>query len=104
MTCLNLTFLIISHLSSAGVWHNFVLCVTALAFLFLLPVFLFPMYSTGAGALVSEVVQVSAAGHIISDELSLKGSCVHQTFGKCIFCVFTTRIKTFDGVMKNVYE
>uniref|UniRef100_A0A3Q3LTK9 Membrane-bound transcription factor site-2 protease n=1 Tax=Mastacembelus armatus TaxID=205130 RepID=A0A3Q3LTK9_9TELE len=45
----------------AGVWHNFVLCVCALAFLFLLPVVLFPMYSTGAGALVTEVVQGSAA-------------------------------------------
>uniref|UniRef100_A0A3Q1JDW5 Membrane-bound transcription factor site-2 protease n=1 Tax=Anabas testudineus TaxID=64144 RepID=A0A3Q1JDW5_ANATE len=45
----------------AGVWHNFVLCIAALAFLFLLPVFLFPMYSTGAGALVTEVVQGSAA-------------------------------------------
>lgn len=45
-----------------GVWHNFVLCLAALAFLFLLPIFLFPVYSTGGGALVSEVVQVSAAG------------------------------------------
>ncbi|XP_039646467.1 membrane-bound transcription factor site-2 protease isoform X2 [Perca fluviatilis] len=45
----------------AGVWHNFVLCVAALAFLFLLPIFLFPMYSTGGGALVTEVVQGSAA-------------------------------------------
>ncbi|XP_034718686.1 membrane-bound transcription factor site-2 protease [Etheostoma cragini] len=45
----------------AGVWHNFVLCVAALAFLFLLPLFLFPMYSTGGGALVTEVVQGSAA-------------------------------------------
>lgn len=47
---------------SVGVWHNFVLCIAALAFLFLLPVFLFPVYSTGAGALVTEVVQVSAVG------------------------------------------
>ncbi|KAM4533817.1 membrane-bound transcription factor site-2 protease isoform 1-T1 [Odontesthes bonariensis] len=45
----------------AGVWHNFVLCVSALAFLFLLPILLFPMYFTGAGALVNEVVQGSAA-------------------------------------------
>ncbi|XP_063730150.1 LOW QUALITY PROTEIN: membrane-bound transcription factor site-2 protease [Eleginops maclovinus] len=45
----------------AGVWHNFVLCVAALAFLFLLPIFLFPMYSTGGGALVTEVVQGAAA-------------------------------------------
>lgn len=44
-----------------GVWHNFVLCVAALAVLFLLPVFLFPVYATGSGALVSEVVQVGAA-------------------------------------------
>ncbi|XP_034021880.1 membrane-bound transcription factor site-2 protease-like isoform X2 [Thalassophryne amazonica] len=45
----------------AGVWHNFILCLAALAILFLLPVFLFPFYSTGAGALVTEVVQGSAA-------------------------------------------
>ncbi|XP_031705970.1 membrane-bound transcription factor site-2 protease isoform X1 [Anarrhichthys ocellatus] len=45
----------------AGVWHNFVLCVAALAFLFLLPFLLFPVYSTGGGALVTEVVQGSAA-------------------------------------------
>ncbi|XP_045077370.1 membrane-bound transcription factor site-2 protease isoform X2 [Coregonus clupeaformis] len=45
----------------AGVWHNFVLCVAALCFLFLLPVLLFPVYYTGAGALVTEVVQGSPA-------------------------------------------
>ncbi|KAM3860587.1 membrane-bound transcription factor site-2 protease [Diretmus argenteus] len=45
----------------AGVWHNFVLCLAALALLFLLPLFLFPMYTTGAGALVTEVVQASPA-------------------------------------------
>ncbi|XP_071387432.1 membrane-bound transcription factor site-2 protease isoform X1 [Centroberyx affinis] len=45
----------------AGVWHNFVLCVAALTFLFLLPLFLFPMYTTGAGALITEVVQGSPA-------------------------------------------
>ncbi|TNN38758.1 Membrane-bound transcription factor site-2 protease [Liparis tanakae] len=45
----------------AGVWHNFVLCVAALAFLFLLPFLLLPAYSTGGGALVTEVVQGSAA-------------------------------------------
>uniref|UniRef100_A0A674APQ2 Membrane-bound transcription factor site-2 protease n=1 Tax=Salmo trutta TaxID=8032 RepID=A0A674APQ2_SALTR len=44
-----------------GVWHNFVLCVAALCFLFLLPVLLFPVYYTGAGALVTEVVQGSPA-------------------------------------------
>ncbi|XP_068437337.1 membrane-bound transcription factor site-2 protease [Clinocottus analis] len=45
----------------AGVWHNFVLCVAALLLLFLLPLLLFPVYSTGGGALVTEVVQGSAA-------------------------------------------
>ncbi|XP_051909817.1 membrane-bound transcription factor site-2 protease isoform X1 [Hippocampus zosterae] len=45
----------------AGVWHNFMLCVLALAFLFLLPLFLLPFYSSGGGALVTEVVQGSAA-------------------------------------------
>lgn len=45
----------------AGVWHNFMLCVAALGFLFLLPVFLFPVYTTGAGAFVTDVIQGSAA-------------------------------------------
>ncbi|KAG9330448.1 hypothetical protein JZ751_024440 [Albula glossodonta] len=45
----------------AGVWHNFMLCVVALSVLLLLPLFLFPLYSTGAGALVIEVVEGSAA-------------------------------------------
>lgn len=50
---------------SAGVWHNFVLCLAALAFIFLMPVFLFPLYSTGGGALVTEVVQVGAAAVLL---------------------------------------
>ncbi|XP_057679757.1 membrane-bound transcription factor site-2 protease [Corythoichthys intestinalis] len=45
----------------AGVWHNFVLCTLALVFLFLLPFVLFPFYSSGVGALVTEVAQGSAA-------------------------------------------
>ncbi|XP_030624752.1 membrane-bound transcription factor site-2 protease [Chanos chanos] len=45
----------------AGVWHNFMLCVAALCFLFLLPLLLFPFYYTGAGALVTEVVEGSPA-------------------------------------------
>ncbi|XP_056440625.1 membrane-bound transcription factor site-2 protease isoform X1 [Gadus chalcogrammus] len=45
----------------AGVWHNFVLCLVALGLLFLLPFLLFPVYSTGGGALVTEVVQGSPA-------------------------------------------
>jgi len=36
------------------------LCVVALSFLFLLPILLFPLYYTGAGALVTEVVEVSS--------------------------------------------
>ncbi|XP_028824363.1 membrane-bound transcription factor site-2 protease isoform X2 [Denticeps clupeoides] len=45
----------------AGVWHNFVLGVAALCFLFLLPVFLFPFYYSGVGALVTEVMEDSPA-------------------------------------------
>ncbi|XP_062377534.1 membrane-bound transcription factor site-2 protease isoform X2 [Sardina pilchardus] len=43
----------------AGVWHNFMLCVAALCFLLLLPLLLFPLYYTGVGALVTEVVEGS---------------------------------------------
>ncbi|XP_023700944.1 membrane-bound transcription factor site-2 protease [Paramormyrops kingsleyae] len=45
----------------AGVWHNFILCVGALGFLLLLPLFLFPFYSSGAGALVTDVLEGSPA-------------------------------------------
>lgn len=44
----------------AGVWHNFVLGVVGLVFLFFLPAILYPFYYTGAGALVTEVTQVTA--------------------------------------------
>lgn len=43
----------------AGVWHNFMLCVAAVGFLLLLPLFLFPFFYTGAGALVTDVVEGS---------------------------------------------
>ncbi|XP_062841539.1 membrane-bound transcription factor site-2 protease [Trichomycterus rosablanca] len=43
----------------AGVWHNFMLCVVAVCFLLLLPFLLFPVYYTGAGALVTEVMEGS---------------------------------------------
>lgn len=49
-------------LCRAGVWHNFMLCVAAVCFLLLLPLLLFPFYSTGAGALVTEVVEVREGG------------------------------------------
>ncbi|MEQ2238077.1 hypothetical protein ILYODFUR_029718 [Ilyodon furcidens] len=61
----------------AGVWHNFVLCVAALGLLFLLPVLLFPAYTTGGGALVTEVVQVSPAG-FSQNNLSLWFSVVEE--------------------------
>ncbi|KFP25098.1 Membrane-bound transcription factor site-2 protease, partial [Colius striatus] len=45
----------------AGVWHNFVLGVASFMGLFLLPAILFPFYSTGLGALVTEVAEDSPA-------------------------------------------
>ncbi|XP_028655271.1 membrane-bound transcription factor site-2 protease [Erpetoichthys calabaricus] len=45
----------------AGVWHNFILGLAALVFLLLLPVFLLPFYYTGAGALITEVIEDSPA-------------------------------------------
>ncbi|KAM4796985.1 membrane-bound transcription factor site-2 protease [Rhinophrynus dorsalis] len=45
----------------AGVWHNFVLCVVGILILFPLPALLFPMYNTGVGALVTEVIEDSPA-------------------------------------------
>ncbi|KAM6953542.1 membrane-bound transcription factor site-2 protease [Aplochiton taeniatus] len=67
----------------AGVWHNFVLCLAALALLFLLPVFLFPAYYTGAGALVTEVVPGSPAegprGLSVGDIVTGLEGCTVQT-------------------------
>lgn len=58
-------------------WHNFVLCVVALTFLFLMPVFLFPVYSTGNGALVTAVVPVGAWVALIQPRAVLRTSvCV----------------------------
>nr|DBA34140.1 TPA: hypothetical protein GDO54_001735 [Pyxicephalus adspersus] len=45
----------------AGVWHNFILGVLGLLILFLLPLFLYPFYYTGVGALVTEVLEDSPA-------------------------------------------
>ncbi|XP_066534212.1 membrane-bound transcription factor site-2 protease isoform X1 [Hoplias malabaricus] len=77
----------------AGVWHNFMLCVAAVCFLFLLPLLLFPFYYTGAGALVTEVVEGSPSsgprglfvGDLVThlEDCTVKGvedwhSCIHQ--------------------------
>ncbi|XP_078415688.1 membrane-bound transcription factor site-2 protease [Cetorhinus maximus] len=45
----------------AGVWHNFILALMALLALYSLPIFLFPLYYTGIGALVTEVTENSPA-------------------------------------------
>ncbi|XP_020386760.1 membrane-bound transcription factor site-2 protease [Rhincodon typus] len=45
----------------AGVWHNFILALMALLVLYSLPIFLFPLYYTAIGALVTEVAENSAA-------------------------------------------
>ncbi|XP_060755693.1 membrane-bound transcription factor site-2 protease isoform X2 [Neoarius graeffei] len=63
----------------AGVWHNFILCVAVVCFLFLLPLLLFPFYYTGAGALVTEVVEGSPAsgprGLFVGDLLTRLEDC-----------------------------
>ncbi|MBN3294688.1 MBTP2 protease, partial [Polypterus senegalus] len=45
----------------AGVWHNFILGLAALVSLLVLPLFLLPFYYTGAGALITEVIEDSPA-------------------------------------------
>ncbi|XP_072370547.1 membrane-bound transcription factor site-2 protease [Scyliorhinus torazame] len=45
----------------AGVWHNFILALMALLGLYSLPIFLFPLYYTGSGALVTELTENSPA-------------------------------------------
>ncbi|XP_069496777.1 membrane-bound transcription factor site-2 protease isoform X2 [Ambystoma mexicanum] len=45
----------------AGVWHNFVLGLAGLLVLFPLPALLFPLYYTGVGALITEVIEDSPA-------------------------------------------
>ncbi|XP_044297632.1 membrane-bound transcription factor site-2 protease isoform X2 [Varanus komodoensis] len=67
----------------AGVWHNFMLGLVSLAVLFLLPAILFPLYYTGAGALVIEVAEDSPAngprGLFVGDLVtSLQDCSVHN--------------------------
>ncbi|XP_076868800.1 membrane-bound transcription factor site-2 protease [Brachyhypopomus gauderio] len=77
----------------AGVWHNFILCVVAVCFLFLLPLLLFPFYYTGVGALVTDVVEGSPSsgprglfvGDLVTwvEDCAVRGvedwhSCLHQ--------------------------
>uniref|UniRef100_A0A3B3B4S0 Membrane-bound transcription factor site-2 protease n=1 Tax=Oryzias melastigma TaxID=30732 RepID=A0A3B3B4S0_ORYME len=83
----------------AGVWHNFVLCVAALAFLFLMPVFLFPLYSTGGGALVTEVVQVGAAAGLQAVCSQQPGETVAGTHNKLTINSLQIAFKRLDGTM-----
>ncbi|XP_026851360.2 membrane-bound transcription factor site-2 protease [Electrophorus electricus] len=63
----------------AGVWHNFVLCVAVVCLLLLLPLLLFPFYYTGAGALVTDVVEGSPSsgprGLFVGDLVSWVEDC-----------------------------
>ena len=42
----------------AGIWHNFVLVLLAIAVLFTLPYLLNPLYATGTGVVITNVVKV----------------------------------------------
>ncbi|XP_056595031.1 membrane-bound transcription factor site-2 protease isoform X1 [Triplophysa dalaica] len=111
----------------AGVWHNFMLCVAALSFLFLLPVFMFPFYYTGAGALVTEVMEGSPSsgprGLFLGDLVTHLEDCPVrgvQDWHNCIqhlshnpqagYCVHTAKLqlswmagrayKRLDGTME----
>uniref|UniRef100_A0A671QJG1 Membrane-bound transcription factor site-2 protease n=1 Tax=Sinocyclocheilus anshuiensis TaxID=1608454 RepID=A0A671QJG1_9TELE len=110
-----------------GVWHNFMLCVVALSFLFLLPIFLFPFYYTGAGALVTEVVEGSPSsgprGLFLGDLVTQLEDCTVrgvQDWHNCVqqlshnpqtgYCVHTAKLqlswsagrafKRLDGTME----
>ncbi|XP_029104551.1 membrane-bound transcription factor site-2 protease isoform X4 [Scleropages formosus] len=75
----------------AGVWHNFVLCVAALTLLMLLPLLLFPLYATGTGALVTEVVQGSPAsgsrGLFVGDLVTRLEDCSVHTVEDWHSCI-----------------
>jgi S2P endopeptidase len=43
----------------AGVWHNFVIVIVALAILLALPVLLMPFYTTGTAVAITGVSEVS---------------------------------------------
>lgn len=43
----------------AGVWHNFIIVLVAIAVLFLYPWFLVPFYTTGHGIVITSVTEVS---------------------------------------------
>uniref|UniRef100_A0A9R1SFD0 Membrane-bound transcription factor site-2 protease n=2 Tax=Cyprinus carpio TaxID=7962 RepID=A0A9R1SFD0_CYPCA len=111
----------------AGVWHNFMLCVVALSFLLLLPIILFPFYYTGAGALVTEVVEGSPSsgprGLFLGDLVTQLEDCPVwgvQDWHNCVqhlshnpqmgYCVHTAKLqlswsagrafKRLDGTME----
>lgn len=48
----------------AGVWHNFILCIISCIFIFFLPWFLFPFYSTN-GAIVTFQLKVGCLWNIL---------------------------------------
>lgn len=54
----------------AGVWHNAVLVLVGLLLLWSLPYFLVPIYVTGQGAVVLNVIKVSKYLTRISDQSS----------------------------------
>ncbi|KAL4624894.1 membrane-bound transcription factor site-2 protease isoform X2 [Arapaima gigas] len=75
----------------AGVWHNFVLCVAALGLLMLLPLFLLPLYATGTGALVTEVIEGSPAtgprGLFVGDLVTQLEDCQVQSVEDWHSCI-----------------
>ena len=54
----------------AGVWHNFVIVVVAIATLVMLPWFLMPFYNTGNAVVVTSIVEVGNIYHTSSVSLT----------------------------------
>ncbi|XP_052239042.1 membrane-bound transcription factor site-2 protease-like isoform X6 [Dreissena polymorpha] len=63
----------------AGVWHNFIIVLVAIAVLFLYPWFLMPFYTTGHGIVITHVTENSAVsgprGLTVRDPVTSLGGC-----------------------------
>ncbi|KAK7494826.1 hypothetical protein BaRGS_00013953 [Batillaria attramentaria] len=78
----------------AGVWHNFIIVVTAILILWSLPVVLLPFYSTGHAVAITSVAENSAVsgprGLIVGESLTGVGDCQVRSVEDWHECILTS--------------
>ncbi|XP_077150723.1 membrane-bound transcription factor site-2 protease [Ranitomeya variabilis] len=85
----------------AGVWHNFILGLLGILILFPLPAILYPFYSTGVGALVTEVFEESPAsgprGLFVRDIITHIQDCPVRSVDDWHKCLSDVSLKPQSG-------